>query len=265
MIKKFKTLGQTGIKPEPAFYNEDGHFVFRSCTNQKEVFLHFNAAPSGAWNTAPHGHADALSFVLQIDGNPFFVDSGSYVYHTEYEWRKYFMGTLAHNTVKVNLNNQATIAGPNLWLSHYQTTILNTEVANDIMKVTAKHDGYKKQGVVHVREIIFEKSKNLVRINDTIECENPNFYFIELPFHLHPKTIVKQNNSINFQIADEKGHMLYLVIDKKLQTKIIKGQVEPQILGWYSDSFMQKEPCATIYCAAYIERTETFQTIILIK
>jgi len=59
--------------------------------------------------------------------------------------------------------------------------------------------------------------------------------------------------------------MIYVVTDKKFKTKLIRGQIIPQILGWYSDSKERKEPCSTIYCTALIEQTVTFQTIILIK
>lgn len=265
MIKNFEKTGGSEIKPGPAFYEEEGHFVFRSYNSGREIYMHFNAAPLGFLSSASHGHADALSFVLHIDGNPIFVDPGTYSFHTDYDWRKYFMGTLAHNTVKVNLKDQAEIAGPAQWQNPYQTTILDTVLEEDRMVVKAQHDGYKKQGVTHIREVIFEKSKKLIRINDTIKCLNAGFYFVELPFHLHPKAVLKQNNPINFQINDEEGNLLYLIVDKKLKTKIIKGQSKPQILGWYSDSFLQKEPCTTVYSIAAVEYTSSFQTLILIK
>ena len=60
-------------RQKSAFYPEDGHFIFRNIINNHEVFLHFDAAPLGYLAIAAHGHADALSFILHIDGQPVFV------------------------------------------------------------------------------------------------------------------------------------------------------------------------------------------------
>ena len=246
------------------FYEEEGHFIFRHSVNDKEVFLHFNAAPLGFLSIAAHGHADALSFSLNIDGNPFFVDPGTYIYHTKYDWRKYFIGTLAHNTVRVNRKNQADIAGATLWLNHYNTTIINSKLSEEIDKVKAQHDGYRNKGIIHSREIVMEKSKNLIRIIDNIECKKEGKYFLEFPFHFHPNVFIKQNDSKKFQIMNQEGVSLELEIDIKLEAVVVKGQVNPQILGWYSKSFLLKEPSNTIYCTSTITHTQTFQSVILL-
>ena len=265
MTKLEEKPGNNSLKQNSGLIKKGRHLVFRNSVKNKDVYMHFNAASSGLLPKAAQGHADALSFVLHIDKNPFIIDPGNNTYQVEFEWKKYFKGTLSHNTVKINLKDQAEIARPFVWLNHYKTTILDTKFENNTIRIKAQHDGYKNLGITHLREVIFEKSKNLIWINDTIECKKSGFYFVELPFHFHPKTLVKQNNPINYQASTENNNLLYLVTDKKLKTKIVKGQIIPQILGWYSDSIDRKEPCTTIYCTALIERTETFQTIILVK
>jgi uncharacterized heparinase superfamily protein len=265
MTKSKEKLVQSNVTQIAGLSRQGPYFIFRSFSKNKEVYMHFNAASSGALPKAAHGHADALSIVLHIGGNPFIVDPGNKSYQVEYEWRKYFRGTLSHNTLKINLKDQTEVARPFFWQDHYSTKILKTKLENNILWVKALHDGYKNMGIIHSREIIFDKSKNLIRINDTIECNESGFFFVELPFHFHPSTIIKQNNLLNFQAVDENEQLLYLVADKKLKTKIIKGQMIPQILGWYSDTIDRKEPSTTIYCTALINRTETFQTLILIR
>lgn len=264
MTKLDKKTGKPSLKPEGL--NQEGqHFIFRSNLNQKEVQLHYNAASSGSNPTKSEGHADALSIALYIGENPFLINPDSEFYQKENTWKKYFTGTLAHNTVRVNLKDQVELVTPFTWMNQYKTTIQEKRIDNKVIKIKAEHDGYKKLGVNHLREIIFEKSKNLIWINDTIECQKSGFYFVEIPFHFHPKTFVKQNNSINYLASDENESFLNLVIDKKLKTKMVKGQIIPQILGWYSESAETKEPCTTIYCTALIEQTVTFQSILLIK
>ncbi len=44
-----------------------------------------DAAPLGFLSIAAHGHADALSFILHVDGSPILVDPGTFMYHTHKE------------------------------------------------------------------------------------------------------------------------------------------------------------------------------------
>lgn len=251
--------------PKPGLNQEGRQFVFRSFSNRKNIQLHFNAASSGVLPKTVKKGADALSISLFVENNPFLVNPGTESYKSENAWITYFKGTLAHNTARINLKDQVETHKPFTWPGHNKTSILEINADNQTIRAKARHDGYQKLGVTHLREIILNKSKNLIWINDTIECQKPGFYFVELPFHFHPRISVKQNNPINFQATDENEQLMYLVIDKKLKTKSIKGQLIPQILGWYSDSVNKKEPSTTIYCTALIEQTVSFQSIILIK
>lgn len=56
-----------------------------------------------------HGHCDCLSFELFFDGQPIFVNSGTYQYQGSY--RRYFRSTSAHNTVVINCHEQSELWG----------------------------------------------------------------------------------------------------------------------------------------------------------
>ncbi len=261
---------QTEIKPSTTdftskFYKKEGHGIFRFPAKGEEVYVHFDAAPLGFLSIAAHGHADALSFILHINGNPIFVDPGTYTYHTEYEWRKYFMGTLAHNTVRINKTNQAKLAGPTLWLNHYKCKITKLDLSKNNDTVVAQHNGYQKLGIIHSRELRIEKDNNRISIIDTIQCKQKGEYYIEIPFHLHPNIKIKNTGNSEFQLIDKELHIAHVSLDKKLETNIVNGQESPELLGWYSKSFMQKEPSNTIYCTTTITTTQKFQTIISLK
>jgi len=53
-------------------------------------------------------------------------------------------------------------------------------------------------------------------------------------------------------------------VDEKLDPLIINGQTEPDIMGWYSESFLKKEPADVIYCKTNIDSTTTFKFLIKI-
>ena len=246
------------------FYKEEGHFFFRKKENDKEILLHFDAAPLGFLSIAAHGHADALSFILHLDGRAVFVDPGTYTYHTEPLWRNYFKGTLAHNTIRINEKDQAVSGGPTLWIKHYKTSIIDLHISDDIERVIATHNGYIKEGIEHIREVVFYRLENEFQIQDTINVLKTRKIWVEIPFHIHPEANIFNLSTNSYQISRYPGRKIEFCVDDKLEHVVIKGQTNPQILGWYSDSFMKKEATNVIYCKAQIERTSTFKFVIKI-
>jgi hypothetical protein len=260
----YESIPDLIYKENSIFYTKDGHFIFRKKADGEEIYLHFDAAPLGYLSIAAHGHADALSFVLDVDGQPVFIDSGTYTYHTEPEWRQYFIGTLAHNTVRINQKNQAVNGGPTLWIKHYKAFVIDVDSDSDIDRVKASHNGYLKDNAQHIREIVFDKIKNEFQILDTIVVREKDRIRIEIPFHVHPAVSISKPDSNFFLLSSGQSRKTEFYVDEKLVPVIIKGQIEPLILGWYSDSFLKKEATSAIYCKTYIESTTTFKFIIKI-
>lgn len=71
--------------------------------------LIFDAGKIGVDYQPAHGHCDCLSFELSVDGNPLFVNQGTYEYQGDL--RKYFRKTCAHNTVEINGHEQSQCWG----------------------------------------------------------------------------------------------------------------------------------------------------------
>ncbi|MDR1645579.1 MAG: heparinase II/III family protein [Tannerellaceae bacterium] len=247
----------TGTYPlESGFYPDEGHFIFRN----KNILLHFDAAPLGYLSIAAHGHADALSFILHVDGKPVIVDSGTYTYHTHQEWRKYFAGTLAHNTICVDHENQAKQAGPTLWLKHYNTKTLTyySDAKKDF--VMAEHNGYNAKGLNHTRSILFDKEENIFEITDEIEFSKQGSHFFQIPLHLHPVVSpVLNENSIRIRMGKS---IIDIMPDKQFPYVLLRGSISP-ILGWYSEHFGEKEACSCVL--AEFQRQHTFQYKTVIK
>lgn len=104
--------------PEVKCYKEGGYTLWRSKNNK--VLIGIDHADLGFGSLAAHGHADALSFQMFIEGIPVFVDPGTYNYHVPKKTRDEFRATKNHNTVCVNDQNQAEILGPFLWGKRYE-------------------------------------------------------------------------------------------------------------------------------------------------
>lgn len=233
-------------EPGSAFYKEEGHFILRKRTSQnKEIFCHFDAARLGYLSIAAHGHADALSIILHVNGYPFLVDPGTYAYHTHSSWRKYFAGTLAHNTITIDNTDQATMAGPTLWLNHFKCSVINAINTHEKEIITACHDGYRNKGITHKRTLIFEKEANAFELTDMIWAQKTK-YLLSMPFHLHPHVSAECINENTWLLTHKKtSATVEIVFDPALTiTKI--DATEESTAGWYSESFMEKEKSSVL-------------------
>lgn len=63
--------------------------------------LTLDHGPLGFGSLAAHGHADALHISLWIDGDPWIVDPGTFVYHGDGRRRDHFRSAAAHNGPRI--------------------------------------------------------------------------------------------------------------------------------------------------------------------
>jgi Heparinase II/III-like protein/Heparinase II/III N-terminus len=107
-IRYVATRGRAGTPPAErcADFPVAGYHVQRSGWGDRgepypdERFLMFGCGPLG---DGGHGHYDALSVEAYGLGHPLVVDPGRYTYaEGEPNWRHWFKGTAAHNTVTVD-------------------------------------------------------------------------------------------------------------------------------------------------------------------
>ncbi|MCL4102637.1 alginate lyase family protein [Fibrobacter sp. HC4] len=250
----FDALNADGDNPDKnVFLTESGHYIFRKMAGGRETFLHFDAAPLGFLSIAAHGHADALSIILHVDGFPVVVDSGTFTYHTHKVWRKYFMGTVAHNTVRVDFMDQATQAGPTMWLNHFKCRALQVE--ND--SVVATHSGYDKLGVCHSRKVEFLRDQEEFIITDSLKSDGS--HDAEIPFHLSPCAQVVETSKGVFVISVAGARQVQITTDPSLEYRIVSGEESP-VMGWYSEHFGEKVPCKVLYAQKKCSGNSSFET-----
>lgn len=145
-------------------YKEGGNTILKS--NDGRVLIGIDHADLGFGTLAAHGHADALSFQMFIDGKPLFIDPGTYNYHFTPEYRDYFRYTINHNTVTLNNKNQSEILGAFLWGKRAKVNLVDYQINNDLDIIEASHNGY--EGIIHKRSFHYD-NKHLLQIYDTIE------------------------------------------------------------------------------------------------
>ncbi|WP_027151380.1 heparinase II/III-family protein [Mesorhizobium sp. WSM2561] len=134
-------------------FTQGGLSVWRGEMNGRSIDLTFDHGPLGYLSIAAHGHADALSLTLCIDGEPVLVDPGTWLYGSGGVWRDWFRSTPAHNTLNIEGKSQSIIAGEFNW-SHRAIAELVESEPGTHWKLRARHDGYRSRfGVVHQRTV----------------------------------------------------------------------------------------------------------------
>lgn len=244
--KAFEDIKPDTTSQSSRLYSQEGRFFLRKQEEERETYIHMDAAPLGFLSIAAHGHADALAFDLHVDGHPIITDVGTYTYHTDPEWRGYFIGTLAHNTIRINQANQAQSTGPTMWINHYQVQIIKSETSELRDIVVAEHDGYEKMGVIHRRTLLFNKENESLTITDDLLTTTSKEYTLEFPLHLHPSVKVNKTSDCKYLLQGKSERNVEIQPDSALNCTEVRGQTEP-ILGWYSPSFRIKEPTTVLY------------------
>lgn len=244
------------------YFKDAGLAIMREVTNPGILFVG-NSGPLGLKPLSAHGHADALSFWLSVNGRPVFIDPGTYLYHSGGEWRQYFRSTSAHNTVKVDSLDQSTIVSDFICDDFYNINNPMFEETDDKVLWSAGHDGYMrlKDPVFHKRWITYMKKERQLIIKDYIECKKS--HLIECFFHLHPDCFMTEKDNL-FEIECGEIRIRMVVDEKWSQRKIIKGAKNP-LNGWYSPCFNKLKESFTLKLNTDINGNESFRSTIYLK
>jgi hypothetical protein len=224
---------------------ESGYYVMRSGdTPEDEIVAIFDCAPLGYGSLAAHGHADALSLTLTVAGREILIDPGTYVYHGEQKWRNYFRGTSAHNTIRIDGQDQSVIGGHFMWLDKAQVVRERWTSCDLVDEVKGHHTGYQRLSdpVRHRREITFDKRTRRFRIVDTIQAEGQ--HLIEQFFHFSENCRLRREAT--HWLVENDGVQVRFRTDQQLHITLVQGQEQPP-LGWRSRTLGQKIPSPTLW------------------
>lgn len=240
-VSEKKQVSENG-QSYPVIYIEGGYAIL----GDKTTHLVFDAGALGYPSIAAHGHADALSFCLALNGEWWLVDPGTYAYHSEPRWRDYFRGTAAHNTLTLDSRSQSEMAGPFLWVKHADAKIEGTGVGKiDHQWAEGSHTGYSNIGITHRRKLEFFPGEQRIQVSDFID--GVGIHEIAIHFHFAPDINVSYDLQKKHWIAKKQhsARMLVFNLDKSWRWEAARGSETP-ILGWYSPALGVKLPADTL-------------------
>jgi hypothetical protein len=212
-----------------------------------------DAGPLGYLSIAAHGHADALAFTLSAQGDELLVDPGTFAYHTEPRWRDYFRSTAAHNTVRIDGQDQSVIGGSFMWLQQARARLVELQRDGRRERWRAEHDGYRRlpDPVTHRREIDLDLADGSLRVEDVLDCRRR--HEVELHWHFAEGCEVEPDGQGGLLVLRGGKPRLYLQCSgAPLALSLHRGEESPP-LGWISRRFDTRTPICTARYRATID------------
>ena len=262
-IEKFELLSDAaGRSNQPVRFDKGGYYIFEA-TQPVPFKLIFDSGPLGFGSIAAHGHADALSIVLYVDGREFFIDPGTYTFVAKDTLRDYFRSTAAHNTLVVDGLDQSEMAGPFLWTKKAQSSVEEFVTNEHYYRIVASHNGYSRlpDPVIHCRAIDIDKKLAIITIEDRIGAKNR--HTVAQYFHFSPDCEIQMVSPNRWRVINSDT-AIQLTLDRRLDCKVLKGADNP-ISGWSSKSYDQKLPSLTLFCTYAAEPDDCLRTTIRLQ
>jgi len=252
------TNGHQGTKPQglpSVFFNWAGQLVMRNGWNSDAQWAFFDVGPAGL----NHNHADKLHISVAAYGRDLLVDSGRYIYVLG-SWWEYFVGSPSHNVILIDGGGQ-----------NWGIKVVDKPTSDADWKITPTFDyarGTFESGfqgisdkITHTRAVMYVRGKYWIVV-DRIETAKP--HDIQVLWHYNPDCKVKIESDSVASVDANKGNLRIVPVSAfPWQLKIVKGQTSPEIQGWWSREYNQKEPNPTAIYSARIDKPATFAWVLV--
>ena len=134
--------------------------------------------------SAGHSHSDTLHIIARLGEEEILIDPGTYTYVADPRLRDRFRGSAAHNTIRVDSQDQASPAGPFRWIDvpDVRVELWSSTASRTLLKATCRY-----RDIVHRRTILF-RTPYLLLIADEVHGP-PGEHLIEQFWHFGEKAV----------------------------------------------------------------------------
>lgn len=244
--------------------DEEALGVLRLPGNQSWAYLrwvHFSDRP---------GHADQLHLDLWWHGQNIALDAGTYLYNAPPPWDNSLARTSVHNTIQVNHQDQMTRAGRFLYLDWAQGELIARKSAADhgSLRIVAQHDGYRRLGVIHQREVTVSPGEHwkvedrLIPLPGSRKARGRqvtaclHWHLPDLPWELVDGCLelTSPHGKITLEIQPGSSvHLDELRLTRAGELLTGQGSADPSA-GWHSLTYGVKHPALSLdlICTAFL-------------
>jgi uncharacterized heparinase superfamily protein len=238
----------------PVSFPDAGVYTQSMATPHGSARLVFDAGGMGI-GAGGHAHADALQLLWSVEGRPILVDPGTSVYNRAPEWRAYFRGTGAHNTVTVDGTDQSLPWGTFSWGPVARVTAQEPLTRAWCQYAGGAHDGYLRlPGRIQHRRHVVAVGADYWLIVDVLDGSGRHRG--AWTYHFAPgldvsvgecETVVRARAR-----AAEVQATLAVVTSAPSIARCLAGQLDP-IQGWVSGRYGERRPAPVLEVAAEAE------------
>ncbi|WP_189372206.1 heparinase II/III-family protein [Enterococcus sp. OL5] len=217
---------ETKLNFEETIIGQNDFPYFRIENNEEKRYtLIYDASDIGYSYNPGHGHCDSQSFELYCDGNPVFVNSGTYFYQTDK--RAYFRSTKAHNTVSINGLEQSDIWG--IFRVGKKVKVLDKYLDENSCFSKIKD----KNGNIIQRKV--NLNKTFISIKETIKINANNYEQLQIVsyLHIHPELNLTMKDGNAFIMKN--GKLLFSVESCGEMKEVNRNSSNP--ITSYSENF----------------------------
>lgn len=252
------SMGKDGKKPDKLnmHYPSSGQTIMRSSWGSAEDYFEQTQVimDTGNYRT-DHSDLDALSFSLYSGGVTLMPDAGLYDYEEDGQYRKYFHGTRAHNTVVVDGKDQ--IMGDNKNNSLKKAYSGFFEEGDGYSYQSGEHELY--EGVSHKRAIVLIENSTMIILDELNSYSNHTY---EQMFHLFPGAKISTDGLTLTAVGDDSLHKLTIrqfISDGVTLNTVIDKHDPPD--GLCSLDYKSTVPC---YSTSYLKNGKNVSFITVI-
>jgi len=176
-----------GHEPPVASKNfpDGGYCVMRDGWDETDNYMIVDCGEVGSL-AGGHGHADALSIEVAVQGRTLLVDPGTYSYHESREIRDHFRSSAAHNTITIDEQSSSETGETFSWKTRADCNQKKwiSEERFDLFE--GSHNGYERlaKPAKHTRMILFLKGDYWI-MRDLVETAGEHDYAVN--FHYDPE------------------------------------------------------------------------------
>jgi hypothetical protein len=257
-LAQLKIRGRNRFRPRQQFAESGYYLLGAGFDTPDEVRMLVDAGPLGYLSIAAHGHADALSFQLNVGDREILIDPGTYAYHTEPEWRRYFRSTLAHNTVGIDGEDQSLQSGNFMWSRHARARCIEFDGGGEVQRFVGEHNGYQRldDPVIHRREIQLDTHQQVIDVTDVLRCEGD--HTARRSWHFAEDCHVERTGN-GLRVTSGLASV-YLEAQEELREVQVHRAGGARQGGWISRRFGIKVPCTTVHWYSPVRGHTTLRT-----
>ena len=222
---------------------EAGIHIMRTGWGERDSYMHIHGVQLERGEKSTHSHNDTGHLELMIRGEDILVDGGRYIYNQSIwkNWRHYFTGSLAHNTLYVDDRTMGAVPGVSrvrgvrMFLHRFAET-------SDYAVIDVSHNGYVfTEDPIYHRRVVLRLEEDLYLIDDRITGMGKEDHDFRLTMNFAPGTLTGQGFDYMYQTPHGAVYAVKAACDAPLEGSVLEGSEDP-IGGWVSYGYSRRVP-----------------------